>query len=152
GQLSVLPTLSSTSAIPVSVTASAFVTTYEYVTVCGADRLVVADDFTSDSSGAAVEPTVTASVGAGTAPFVAEPAVVIEPASRSACVTACEAVQVNESPGASGVVGGQTTGSLSSLTVNGPGSVTLPVFVTVYVYVIGWPRWSYDIGEADLSS
>ena len=60
----------------------------------------------------------------------AEALLTIAPASRSACVTVCEAVQVIDAPGASDSVAGQVTVTLLSLTVNGPSSVTLPVFVT----------------------
>ena len=68
-----------------------------------------------------------------TAPFVAEATFTILPASRSACVTEYDAVQVSESPGASPVVAGQITTSRLSSTEIWPGTVTLPVFVTTYV-------------------
>ena len=37
------------------------------------------------------------------------------------------------------LVGHVTVAILLSVIVNGPGSVTLPVFVITYVYVITWP-------------
>ena len=54
----------------------------------------------------------------------------------------CDAVQVTDAPGASDAVGGQTTGTLSSVTEIEPTTVTLPVFVTTYVYEMTWPTWS----------
>ncbi len=54
---------------------------------------------------------------------------VIEPKSTSAWVTVWLAVQVSVFPGVRLVTsGGQITAALSSVTVNGPLSVTLPVF------------------------
>src|SRR5215813_10901901 len=55
---------------------------------------------------------------------------VIEPASRSAWVMVCVAVQLVLPPGASGPLPhGLMMPSLLSLIENGPASVTLPVFV-----------------------
>ena len=133
GHARLFASLSSLNAIPVSVTLPAFVTRYEYCTVCGAVRSFVGDDFTTSSSGFATAPTVTVSAGDVTTPFVAEATFTILPASRSACVTVYDAVQVSDSPGASPVVGGQITTSRLSLTKIWPGTVTLPVFVTTYV-------------------
>ena len=46
-------------------------------------------------------------------------------------MTVCDAVHVIDMPGGSVVgVAGQVTVSLLSVTENGPGRVTLPVFVT----------------------
>ena len=57
---------------------------------------------------------------------------VIEPASRSACVMMCAAVQPVEAPGAGGPLPhGLIDPSLSSLTENGPASVTLLELVIV---------------------
>ena len=64
-------------------------------------------------------------------PFVAEATLVTEPASRSAWVIVYDAVQVIDAPGARLAVAGQASSvALSSLTVNGPDNVTLPVLVT----------------------
>ena len=57
-------------------------------------------------------------------------------------MTVCVAVQTIDCPGASAADGGQVTVTLSSVTVICPSTVTLPVFVTSYVYVISWPTWS----------
>src|ERR1041385_414387 len=65
---------------------------------------------------------------------------VIEPASMSACVIVCVAVQVVDAPNASGPLPhGLIVPCLSSLTVNGPASVVFPLFVILYVYVITCP-------------
>ena len=87
GQLRSLLSLSSLSAIPVTVTLPTFLTRYVYGTVCGAVRSFVGDDFTTDSRGAAIAPTVTVSGGDVTTPFDADAVFTIWPASRSACVT-----------------------------------------------------------------
>ena len=87
-----------------------------------------------------------------TLPFDALAVLTIRPASRSGWVTTWVAVQVIESPGARLLVGGHVTATLLSVTVNGPVRVTLPVFVTLYVYVISSPTWSYDTGDADFTS
>ena len=65
-----------------------------------------------------------------TVPLVAVAVFVTEPASRSACPMVYVAVQVIDAPTARLVSAGQVTVALSSLTVNGPASVTLPLFVT----------------------
>ncbi len=71
------------------------------------------------------------SVGEVVVPLVAEAMLVTEPESRSAWVIVYDAVQVMKSPGARLAVAGQVSSvALSSLTVNGPDNVTLPVFVT----------------------
>src|SRR5262249_37201220 len=95
---------------------------------------------------------VALSGGDVTAPFVAVAVLTIEPASRSACTTECEALHVSDWPGASDAVGGHVTVTRLSATVNGPARGTLPLFVTVYEYEITWPRNAYDVGETDLSS
>src|SRR5436309_2123703 len=57
---------------------------------------------------------------------------VIEPALRSACVMVCVAVQLVVAPGARGPAPqGLIAPCLSSLTENGPASVTLPELVRV---------------------
>ena len=62
---------------------------------------------------------------------------VTEPLFRSACVIVYDAVQVIDSPGSrvplrlpTVVTAGQVTVALSSVTVTGPASGTLPLFVT----------------------
>src|SRR5262249_28066416 len=66
-------------------------------------------------------------------PFPEEVAVfLIEPASRSACVMVCVAVQLVVAPGANGPLPhGLIEPSLSSVTENGPARVTLPELVIV---------------------
>src|SRR5512143_2131005 len=54
---------------------------------------------------------------------------VTEPASRSACVIVYAAVQVTVAPGARLAAAGHVTVALSSVTENGPVSVTFPLFV-----------------------
>src|SRR4051794_17818428 len=132
GQTRSFASLSSLSATPVSVTLPTFVTTYEYCTVCGAVRSFVGDDLTTDSSGVAFAPTVAMSCGDVTTPFEAQATLTILPASRSACVTAYEAAQVSDSPGARPVEGGQTTTRRLSVTKTWPRTETLPVFETAY--------------------
>src|SRR3954454_12462265 len=56
---------------------------------------------------------------------------VTDPKSRSACVIVDVALQVVNPPGAKPPAG-QVTVALSSNTVTGPASVTLPVLVTLY--------------------
>ncbi len=66
------------------------------------------------------------------APEEAEAVFVTDPASRSACVIVCEAVQVTDAPGATPPeVSGQLTVTRSSDTVRSV-SDTLPLFVTRY--------------------
>src|SRR4051812_768974 len=55
---------------------------------------------------------------------------VIEPASMSLCLTVADAEHVTEAAGASVTIAGHVTVTLSSVTVTGPISVTLPLFVT----------------------
>ena len=74
--------------------------------------------------------TVRLTVGEVVVPLLALAVLVSEPASRSAWVIVYEAAQVIEASGASVAVRGQVAVALSSATVNGPASVTLPVFVT----------------------
>ena len=74
--------------------------------------------------------TVRLTVGEVVVPFVALAALVTDPSSRSARVIEYDAVQVIEARGASVAVAGQLVVALSSATLNGPASVTLPVFVT----------------------
>src|SRR5436309_9737035 len=57
---------------------------------------------------------------------------VIEPASRSACVIVWVFVQPVDAPGASGPLPHANVLSLSSLTENGPDRVTLPELVIVF--------------------
>ena len=97
---------------------------------------------------------ITSAVSGGevTVPFVAEATFRIRPPSRSACVTEWDALQVIEAPGASDAVAGHVTVTLLSLTVNGPWRVTLPVFVTTYVYEMTWLTWSYESGDAVLTT
>src|SRR5438477_129178 len=64
---------------------------------------------------------------------------VIEPASMSAWLIVRVEVHVIDAPGTSEPVGHETAGCLLSLTLNGPASVTFPVFVILYVYVITCP-------------
>src|SRR2546422_978788 len=73
--------------------------------------------------------------GAEVAPLPEAVAVlVIEPASRSACVIVWVFVQLVDAPGASGPLPqGLIVPSLSSLTEKGPARVTLPELVIVYV-------------------
>src|SRR5262249_30741235 len=59
-------------------------------------------------------------------------------------------VHVTTAPGASPPAG-HVTVTLSSVTVIGPANVTLPLFVTLYVYEITCPTWSYASGVAVLS-
>jgi hypothetical protein len=101
GQLMSLLSLSSVSAIPVTVTLPTFLTRYTYGTVCGAVSSFVVDDFTTNSRGTASAPTVTVSGGDVTTPFEADATFTISPASRSACVTVWEAVHWIDAPGAS---------------------------------------------------
>ena len=56
---------------------------------------------------------------------------VTEPAFRSACVIVYVVVQVTAVPGAKEPSGQEIVPSLLSLIVNGPGSVTVPVFLMV---------------------
>src|SRR5437870_3913918 len=56
---------------------------------------------------------------------------VIEPASRSACVIMCVAVQLVDAPGVNGPVPHANVPSLSSVTENGPARVTLLELVIV---------------------
>src|SRR3954453_19130264 len=74
---------------------------------------------------------VNVSVSEVVVPLVAEATSVTEPDSRSAWVTMSVAVQVIDSPGARLSVAGQLSSvALSSLTLNGPVRVTLPLLVT----------------------
>src|SRR5436309_2091977 len=84
---------------------------------------------------AAVTVLVAGSDATGVVPSRAWPRAVLVmlPASRSAWVTVCVAVQVTLAPGARLAVVGQLTLTLSSLTVTGPARVTLPPLVTLYV-------------------
>src|SRR5262245_35254970 len=58
---------------------------------------------------------------------------VIEPASRSACVIVCVAVQLVVAPGASGPLPHGKVPSLSSVIEDGTGGVTVPGFRITYV-------------------
>jgi hypothetical protein len=66
-------------------------------------------------------------------PDVAVAILVMEPASRSACVIVWVAVQLVEAPGANEAVPQAIVPSLLSLTVNGPARVTVPELVILYV-------------------
>src|SRR5262249_51640580 len=103
-------------------------------TVCGTDRLLVGDDFEIVSTGFSTACTLAVSGGDVMTPFDAVATFTIRPASRSACVIVCDAVHVSDAPGVSAADGGQTTVTLSSVTEIEPSTVTLPVFVTAYVY------------------
>ena len=71
---------------------------------------------------------------------------VIEPESRSACVIVCVEVQPVVAPGASGPEPqGEIVPCLSSVIVNGPARVVLPVFTILYVYVISCPALLYEL-------
>src|SRR5436190_1877240 len=72
--------------------------------------------------------------GAEVAPLPEAVAVlVIEPASRSACVIVLVFVQLVHEPGCNGPMRHSSVLSLSSVTENGPARVTLPELVIVYV-------------------
>src|SRR5207248_2977399 len=69
-----------------------------------------------------------------------------EPESRSACVIVCVEVQPVVAPGASGPEPqGEIVPCLSSVIVNGPARVVLPVFTILYVYVISCPALLYEL-------
>jgi hypothetical protein len=130
GQLTFPSTLSSVSAIPVTVTLPVFVTRYEYATTAGAERPAVVDDLTTDRRGARTAVTVAWDWFESMPPACARAVFVIEPASRSACVIVWLAVQVFDAKGAMSPAG-QVTVALSSLTVTGPVRVTVSeLFVT----------------------
>ena len=81
--------------------------------------------------------TVALSSGESVPPALALAVFVTEPAFMSAWVIVYEAVQVTDSPGSREALpfptelsAGQVTVALSSATVTGPASATLPVFVT----------------------
>src|SRR5262245_33114889 len=84
---------------------------------------------------------------------VAVPVLLIDPRSRSACVVVCVAVHVTLSLGAN-VVTGQLiadkpdAGSVTSMLF----TVTFPVLVTRYEYVIVVPTASKVVGFADFRS
>src|SRR5947207_2386417 len=84
----------------------------------------------SERSGRCTAGTVTVSVGEVIGPDVALATLVTEPLSRSAWGTAWAAWQVSDALGARLAAAGQVTVVLSSLTVNGPFTVTLPLLVS----------------------
>ena len=75
---------------------------------------------------------------------------VTDPSSRSARVIEYDAVQVIEA-GAPACSGWATLVALSSATLNGPASVTLPVFVTRKLYEITVPTVEYVEGVGVLT-
>jgi hypothetical protein len=114
-------------------------------------------DFTTESDGAATTGTTTTLEATGVIgiPLGGVPVTVAvftkEPASRSACVTVCEAVQVVETPGAK-VVTGQLTavvrGSETAMLV----MVTLPVLVTTNEYGTMVPTALTDTVAVDFTT
>src|SRR4051794_16348732 len=107
----------------------------------GSDRCGTAVLSTDRSATCAIG-TVTEPGGETTPPAVAVAVFTTDPASTSACVTTCEAVQTSTSPGSRNpsrfpTVDTNGHDSLlvrSSVTTTGPGSRTLPLFVTVNEY------------------
>ena len=87
--------------------------------------------------------TVAESTGCAVEPAWAAAVLVMEPASMSAWLTVAVAVQVAAAPGARDATTGQSTETLSSVTVSGPSRVTLPLLVTTYSYEMTWPARSY---------
>src|SRR6476661_2461155 len=107
----------------------------------GSDRCGTAVLSTDRSATCAIG-TVTESGGDTTAPAAAVAVFTTDPASTSACVTTCEAVQTSTSPGSRNpsrfpTVDTNGHDSLlvrSSVTTTGPASAVLPLFVTVNEY------------------
>ena len=87
--------------------------------------------FTIVNAGDCTAVTVSVSVGEVDRAVAGRGDVGHRPASRSAWVIVYDAVHVIDAPGARLAVAGQDSSvALSSLTVNGPDNVTLPVLVT----------------------
>ena len=94
---------------------------------------------TREIAGAGTDVTVTESLLDVMVPFVAEAMFVTEPASRSAWVIVYDAVHVMLLPGSRVAVAGQLSSvALSSLTVNGPLRVTLPLSIPPRLVSFAW--------------